>query len=61
MREADQVSEEWPDLQDAYILLRAYELGGAAAKAARLRQKLQRGTYIMVPIYLQELERDHAR
>src|SRR5262249_11615583 len=53
VKEADQVSEAWPDLQDAYVMLRAYELAGDTAKADRLKRKLQRGTYIMVPIYLQ--------
>jgi hypothetical protein len=58
VREADQVRETWPDLQDAYILLTAYRLAGDTARVDALKARIQRGSYIMVPIYLQQMERD---
>jgi hypothetical protein len=59
--EALQVSEDWPDLQDAYVLMRAFELDGNAAMVEKLKKRIQAGGTIMTPIYEQQMERDHSR
>lgn len=47
------------DLQDLYVLSRAFDAGGDAAGAERLRERIRNGhRYPMKPVILREMKRD---